>query len=206
MKAKRVKKTKEAITSDLRACKSIFDKTGIPWVIIDGIVLGYFRNKAILPWDTDVDIAVFDLLPDQWSILKTAFQHNKFQQFSRRGDFVYGKRCIKLNLWIYHKKGEYYEARPNPARDLKFVEKAEWYDEIQLVDFLGSTYPMPNNLEDYIICRYGKDWRIEKRSHDKWRLEKFGSAANRFKPEWLRSRCSKSGDLWPKVMKIGDML
>ena len=35
----------DTIASDLLACKNAFEKVGIPWVITDGIVLGYARNK-----------------------------------------------------------------------------------------------------------------------------------------------------------------
>ena len=79
----------DEIASDLAACKLVFDEIGIPWVIIDGIVLGYVRKKDIIPWDTDVDIAVFGLPQAQWSTLQASFIRNKFK-VKKKGDCVFG--------------------------------------------------------------------------------------------------------------------
>ena len=196
------------IIRDLVACKAAFDSVGIPWVITDGIVLGYVREKNVLAQDTDLDLGVFrEISLQEWQKLFKALYGAGFCIKNVKQDFVYGKRESKLNSWFYHKRGEFYEAFPRTTPGIKFVEKAEWYDEIQSVNFLGAVYPMPNNLEDYIVCRYGKDWMEPKYTHDQWRLEKFGTSSSRFKPGvWLSSRCGPKGDLWPKIMRAEDML
>lgn len=199
---------KEAIILDLAACKKAFEEARIPWVIIDGIVLGYVRHNDVIPWDTDIDLGIpHEVSKAEWERFHIAFTRVGFGVRNMRQDFIYGRRKVKLNAWIMHRKGDYFESFPHSTPGVKFVEKAEWYEEIQFVDFLGSTYPMPANLEEYIVCRYGKDWKEAKYTHDQWRLEKFGTKSSGFLPKvWLNSRCGPKGDLWPKIMKVGDDL
>jgi len=204
----KVDKTPEIspIHSDLIAVKKAFDEVRIPWVLIDGLVLGYARKKAIIPWDTDIDLAICAPITEyKRRALYEALKKSGFNIGQQTGDFWYADRHSQLNIWIYHKVGDYYEAYAKSAPDVKFVEKAEWYDDLQEVDFLGAKYLMPKDLEDYLACRYGTDWKVEKPGHDKWRLEKFGTSSNRYRPEeWLASRCGPDGDLWPKIMKTED--
>ena len=205
--------TPETIGSDLAACKNAFDQIGIPWVIIDGVALGFAKIKKILPGDTDLDFGVFvELSNKQWKNLIMSLAKNQFKIKARnsgKGDFKTLHRKSKSNMWLYHKNGEFYESFPFSTPGLKFVEKVKWYDNPQIVDFLGKNYLVPNYLEDYIECHYGKKWREKTYTHGEWRVEKFGTLDQSVKigqKIWLESRCGKNGDLWPKIMNIGDEL
>jgi len=202
----KIKSVKKGIISDLAACKAAFDKAQIPWVIIDGIVLGYVRHNDVIEWDTDVDLAIpYEVSKEGWQKLYAALKEKGLGIKNLQQDFIYGKRNVKLNAWMLHRKGDFYESFPRTTPGIKFVEKAEWYKNIMPVDFLGSVYPMPSNLEDYIVHRYGEDWREARYTHDEWRLEKFGTISSKFLPDvWLKSRCGPEGDLWPRVMKVED--
>ena len=105
-------------------------------------------------------------------------------------------------MWFFHKNGDYYEAFPVTTPGMKFIEKASWFDEPQLVDFLGDKYPMPNNIDDYLACQYGHDWKTNiQKDHGKFFVEKRGG---RKVSTWTGGRCGKHGDLWPKILKISD--
>jgi hypothetical protein len=194
----------DTIASDLLACKNAFEKVDIPWVITDGIVLGYARYKKILEWDTDVDVAVFvEINGRKWNSLLDALTEEEFKVRAKKRDFVYGGRLTPFNLWFFHKKGNFYESFPGTTPGRKFVEKRIWYDEIQMVDFLGSQYPMPNNIDDYLNNHYGYDWPTNIiKDHQEWFQNKRG------KPEdkGLLGRSSKKGDLWPKIIKADDTM
>jgi hypothetical protein len=196
--------TPAQIASDLAACKLAFEQVNIPWVITDGIVLGYARNKEIMPWDTDLDMGVFVEITDkQWNSIYKSLLKNGFRiKRPTRDDFIWGTRQSKLNLWLFHKSGDFYEAFPRTTRGFKFVEKAKWYDEPQMVDFLGSKYPMPNHIDDYLDHRYGPDWKTNiVKDHDKFFEQKRGNPRN--VPEWKTNRIRKEdGRLWwPVILK-----
>jgi len=194
----------DTIASDLLACKNAFESVGIPWVITDGIVLGYARYKKILEWDTDLDAAVFvELDGEQWKSLYAALTKEEFNIRAKRRDFVYGGRLTPFNLWFFHKKGNFYESFPGTTPGRKFVEKRVWYDKFQMVDFLGSKYPMPNDIDDYLDYHYGTDWRTNIiKDHQLW----FETKRGKPKDKGLVGRSSKKGDLWPKILKVGDTM
>ena len=204
----RILPTRAGIASDLIACKAAFDRVKIPWILIDGLVLGYVRQKDIIPGDTDLDLAVCKELSDsEWDRLYTSLREAGFHPRKKKTDFIYGRRRVKFNLWLYHREGDYYVAYPPTAPGMKYIEKAKWYDKIQLVNFLDAFYPMPTHLGDYLVCRYGSDWNEARYTHTQWRLEKFGISTGHYEPEvWLKSRCGPKGDLWPRIMRIEDKL
>jgi hypothetical protein len=195
--------TPETIASDLLACKKSFDNVGIPWIIMGGIVLGYARYEKIMEWDTDIDVAVFvELTPKQRQILNKSLDANGFKIGKNKTDFLCGYRKSSYNIWFFHKNGDYCEAFPKSTPGLKFVEKSMWYEDPQIVDFLDDKYPMPNHMEDYLICQYGLDWMTNiVKDHEKYYLDKRGT---RKVSEWPAGRATKDGDMWPKLLRIGD--
>jgi len=207
-KLKRVVNVK-TLASDLLACKKAFDNVKIPWVITDGIVLGYARYKNIMEWDTDVDLAVFEEInKKQWKALFNSLIKEGFRIRKGKADFVCGGRLNSFNLWFFHKKGNFYEAFPTTTPGMKFVEKAIWYDKPQMVDFLGSKYPMPNDINDYLNYHYGNDWETNIiKDHKTWFKKKRGGDGKFIsQPLWLNGRSGKDGDLWPKIIKIDDTM
>jgi len=198
-------KTKEAIISDLAACKNAFDQADLPWVVTGGTVLGYARYNDIMDWDNDLDIGIFvELTNEQWQRLYKVMRSHGFRLKNRKIDFIYGKRNIKFNLWIFHKNGDYYEAFPRSTLGFKFVVKAEWYDEPQAINFLGDTYFMPNHMEDYLCCCYGEDWKTNVKKHEEYIEEKRGGGRD-IKSVWQSRRNRKDGKLWwPVCLKIDE--
>jgi hypothetical protein len=194
-----------AITDDLAACKKAFDQAGVPWVIMGGIVLGYARYKEVMAWDTDVDLGVFvELDANKWQQLHTSLCNNGFKFVNNKTDFIYCNRKAEFNMWMFHKSGNYYEAFPVSTPGIKFVEKAIWYDAPQIVDFLGSKYPMPNNMDDYLVCQYGVDWKTNViKDHEQYYIDKRGT---RDVGAWPAGRATKDGDMWPKTLKIDDSM
>lgn len=194
---------KDDIALDLAACKEAFDQARVPWVIMGGIVLGYARYKEIMEWDTDLDVGVFiELTNAQWQNLYNSLVRNGFRVPSVKTDFILGSRKVEFNMWCFHKSGQFYESFPKSTPGLKFVEKAIWYDSPQTVDFLSGKYPIPNNLEDYLVCQYGEDWKTNVvKNHEQYYLDKRGS---RDVGVWPAGRATKYGDMWPKVLKVTD--
>ncbi|MGD2072266.1 MAG: LicD family protein [Candidatus Thorarchaeota archaeon] len=205
-KKRRLIATPETLESDLRACKDAFKRVKIPWVITDGIVLGYARDGAIIPWDTDMDIAVFvEVSNKKFKFLHRALSENGFRIKKHKKDFMTGGRKSPLNLWFHHKNGKYYESFPPSTPKLKFIEKAKWYDNPQLVEFLGSIYPMPNHIEDYLNCRYGHDWKTNIKSDpEEVFLEKKGSRSGGL--DWADGPSGKHGKYWPKILRRDDTM
>lgn len=192
--AEYVNRTKE-IASDLLACKQSFEEIKIPWFIMGGITLGYARYKDIMPWDTDLDIGICaEITKDQWQAVLRSLGKHGFRKNGEVNDFAHFFRKVVMDLHVFHKDGEFYVCSPLPYKH-RYIERAKWLDEIQLVDFLGDKYPMPNHLEDYVSAHYGHDWKTHivkdyKAYHDEkrgdpgapnsWYLNRFRKEDGRF--------------------------
>jgi len=196
---------REVIASDLAACKAAFDKVEVPWVIVGGVVLGYARYKDIMPWDTDLDVGIYTEINDvQWQSLIFTLRTKGFRIDGEKKDFTYAYRATELNIDTYHKDGEFYYCFPKSTPGLKFVEKAKWFDDIQIVDFIGDKYPIPNYIEDFVSAHYGIDWETNIiKDHKQYFADKRGS---RDQKTWTTSRIGKHGDLWPKILDINDSM
>lgn len=197
---------KKLIISDLAACKKAFDKIKIPWVLMGGVVLGYARYGDVMPWDTDLDIGIFtDIDYTTWQSVKTALSEQGYKRWNTPkgkckknevNDFCCAQRETPIDLCIFHKRGDFYVCAPKTTYKIKYVEKAVWFDDIQLVDFVGDKYPMPNNVEDFVLAHYGPDWRTNiKKNHAEYFNEKRGDFSN--VRGWLNNRKRKDdGQLW----------
>lgn len=196
---------KAALASDYVACKAAFDEVSIPWVIQGGGVLGYARYKDVMSWDTDVDIGVFvELTDEQRQALLKALRTHGFRHNNKKQDFICGRRAITFNMFLFHKRGDFYEAFPATTPGFKYVEKAKWHDEPQIVDFLGDNYLMPNYLEDWVGAHYGADWKTNIiKDHGTYLKEKRGRLND--VPGWFLNRRRKDGQLWwPAILKTNE--
>ncbi len=195
---------KNNMVSDLAACKRAFEMACIPWSITDGVILGYARYKDVMEWDADLDTGVFvELTSGDRFDLWRAMNLNGFNVPNINADFVYCKRLVHFCIGFWHRNGDYYEQFPSTTPGIKFIEKAMWHDEQQIVDFLGDKYPIPSNIEDYLVSRYEKDWLTNIiKNPDQYFEYRRGSLTDQSK--WTEGRSGKHGHLWPKILKIED--
>lgn len=199
------KNMKADIISDLAACKAAFNQVNIPWVVQGGIVLGYARYKDVMSWDTDLDLGVFvELTVKQRQELLKSLNSYGFKHNNKKKDFICGRRKVPLNIFFFHKKGDFYEAFPATTPGFKYIEKAKWHDEPQKVDFLGDKYLMPNYLENWVDAHYGPDWRTNIiKEHSIYLMEKRGKRND--VPGWFLKRRRKDGHLWwPAILKTNE--
>jgi hypothetical protein len=198
--------TPQTILADLIACKAAFDKVGIPWVIMGGVVLGYARYNEIMAWDTDLDVGVFvEITNKQWKDLRNSFRKKGFRMPDHGADYIHCNRKSSFEVWFWHKNGDCYEAFPATTPGFKFVEKAAWFDEPQTVEFLGDEYPMPNHIEDFLDGHYGKGWKTNViKDHGQYFREKRGDPQNI--ASWILNRKRKKDRKlwWPAFLKVDE--
>ncbi len=151
---------KKGIIADLKKLKDVFDSVGVPFVMQEGNVLGYARYKDIMEWDMDIDIGVYQEISDKKKaeLLRALCLEGCGVGENENGDFIYGKRNVKLNLWFWHLEGKFFVARPKTS-DKIFILKAEYFLHPKEIDFLERKFLIPDPLEDYLDLRYGKNWK-----------------------------------------------
>ena len=176
---------KKGIIADLKQLKDVFDSVGVPFVMQEGNVLGYGRYKDIMELDLDVDIGVYVEISDEKKaeLLRALHTSGCGVGENESGDFIYGKRNVKLNLWFWHREGKYFVARPKTT-DKIFILEAEYFIKPKEISFLDRKFLIPDPLDGYLDLRYGKNWKRNVITDDaKWKeVEKKVKTAQKLMP------------------------
>lgn len=161
---------------NLIEAKKILEKHNIKYCLSHGTILGIYRDGDFIPWDDDVDIALLDFSQKEYfeTVCRKEFEELGFfmpkcgdqskpiEAFGPNSNMPYYdsvliKRGEKLEFWWFEKKNEFYiYDEPRSKDDLK--HPAKYYDELQMFDWRGHKWPIPNHIEDYLVLMYGKTW------------------------------------------------
>jgi hypothetical protein len=145
-------------------------KLAMPYWISAGTLLGLYREGDFIQGDTDLDVAVRgyqgieeDILSDLegFSLIRSCFYQNKPQQLA----FI--KDDIIFDVFIHWPEGSNlvnYSGYGKTVMDASILINAKEYDTKY------GRFLFPNPTEDYLVIRYGPDWRIPK--DEKPRFEK----------------------------------
>jgi SAM-dependent methyltransferase len=164
----------------------VFKQHGIPYFLTDGSLLGAVREGDLLPWDTDLDIAVRyedwkpEVIPD---LLSVGFAHgydqyNKWRFWMRDvlGEIPPVPPRYKLGVMEYGPEvhidlailvpgvGEYSDYRFTVYGDLIRVEASTVVSEREL-NLKGLKVSIPIEAERYLENQYGPRWRTPNPSY-----------------------------------------
>lgn len=141
--------------------------------ISSGTLLGLYRDKQLIPHDTDIDVNVLDsseIKLEGFDLIRTIRFDGKPMQtaFIKDGiifDIYYFYSGIKDGLAMNY-------------NDCGVIEKPlEFITTLGTLEHNGINYPTPSNLDAFLEWRYGTDWRIPKKSKQEWSID-----ANHLKP------------------------
>ncbi len=136
--------------------KSVMDKHQIHYGLWFGTLLGAIRENGFIEHDEDTDIFVLE--EDKEKVL------NALYDFEATG----------LKVVRYDDKGEIVSfMRNNDYIDIYFYSKAlnqrvtvdngiagKYLESIEMIDFLGTQFPVPNNPKEVVKILYGENWHI----------------------------------------------
>ena len=150
----------------LSETKGIMDRLGVVFFLRQGTALGAVRDHAFIPWDDDIDIGVVIGLhgfteQSIGPVIQAFREAGYYTRMEQTESYVYAA-MMKLNTktdLYFHKivDGRVYHYPGIWAPVGYFTELAE-------IDFLGQTYRVPSPPEEYLLFKYGPNWRIPKRS------------------------------------------
>lgn len=144
----------------LKELKEIFDTLGLNFLLIDGVLLGAVREKNFIPWDWDVDLAIYPekARPFIFKIADMAFQ-KEFQ--ITHIDTSYENLTLRLVKYqTEFSLDGFYEKDDKRIRGETWLPK-EFFTNIQTIEFLGNQYYCPSPPEKFLEHVYG-DWKTPK--------------------------------------------
>lgn len=144
----------------------IFKKNGSEYWLTCGTLLGFYREGDFIGYDSDIDVCldskslnkkvIKDLLSSKFVIEKV------FGDLENGFELSLHRQGVKTDIFIFYKdeSGWYNSVWTNEvksiSRQLKYV-----YTPFELGEgeFLGHSFPIPKDVEKYLIEQYGKNFR-----------------------------------------------
>lgn len=151
-------------TTNLIDATRIYNHSGIKVFVVYGTLLGVVRNKALIEWDTDVDLGFFDSDIDSLILAHPSMEENGFT-LMRNDEYnsliTYERNGQYIDFYRFDKKSE----KPFHHRSaLYFPPKS--ITPLIIEPFGDGHVFKPNNFQHILNKIYGKKWRIEiKNSH-----------------------------------------
>lgn len=142
--------------------KDIMDEHNIFFALTAGTALGAIREKRFIEHDEDIDLALFnedkqrviDILPELYYVGFKVVRYNRRHVISimRNNDYIDLYFFEKINEKEYDCDG--------------CMILAEFMENTRSYSFLGRDFMMPLNVEGYLACEYGDNWRIPRHYFD----------------------------------------
>lgn len=168
-----IKSLKEQTLRNLVDTKQVFDELKIPFCLMDGTLLGAYRDGDFIAGDyDDIDISFDAKYFDRVPLIFKKFEEaglRKFKQWDFRGGFE-GGAVIRggnhVDFYCIHKHRNGKEAYslgrkslPNDSKPYRaYVYPIEHFTKFDKLIFKGMEFNIPNKVESLLEVRYG-DWK-----------------------------------------------
>ncbi len=150
----------------LKEAKQILDDLGLPFFLRHGTCLGAVRDGAFIPWDDDLDIgSVIGQHGLTEDIVNEAAA--EFRKHGYSADVIDSELHISVDLkkdgvqmdWTCYRiiDGSIYQW---PVLKIP----ASLHENLKEIEFLGTTFMVPNPPEEYFRLKYGDDWMTPKQA------------------------------------------
>ena len=126
--------------------KKIFDENNLVFYLDGGTLLGAVREQNFINYDFDIDIVIFiEDLKILEKIVPILIKHNYI-------------------LRSYSGFLEFKFVGENDYIDVRFRPKTRFTKKLDNISFLGTTFKIPKNIDEYLTKMYG-NWKIPSFKH-----------------------------------------
>ena len=152
--------------------KKVCEKLKVEFALANGTVFSIYRDGDFFKDDqNDIDIIIHEKflwkIPDIiGELIKEGFtltRHFVYKRMVRT--LALEKNRIHIDVLITFKKGKeaYFIGPPTPITNkpyTAFVYPSYCFEKYDTINFRGVNFNTPYKIEDFLLARYGKDWRI----------------------------------------------
>ena len=169
---------------DLETIRDVFERNGVNFLVVYGAVLGFYRDKKMLPGDEDIDLAVIEPISLEkrkkigWTLYDLGFrpQNILFNVFGRmepseigyNGDAETGiivcERNFKFTIFFFKKQdcnmhGEEYVCIPKLGAMKLIASPTKFYKKTDTIKINKKKYSVPSPVESYLSFTYFDNWK-----------------------------------------------
>lgn len=168
---------KELSIAGLKQAKKILDKLGIEFYLTLGTALGAYRDKDFCGGDIDdIDLNVNqldypriaeiekDFLANGWELkMKWEADDKISTELSFRKMYENDTVQVKVDLWFMTENPDNSEETlfrmyRTPEEYHTYRLPKRFYEKTIPIEFFGTEYLIPEDIEGYLEWNYGKDW------------------------------------------------
>lgn len=178
------KKRQQLAISTLIKITDILDRHNVPYFLEGGTLLGIVRDKAILPWDHDIDLSITEesinmVLKLRWVFFRHGFnlslRRSKTEavpcnknditiikikpSFSYLLSIIFSPRYINsviCDIFVKKKHSGFYYWQ---AMDKVMRVSENYFNSYTFVSFYNRNLKVPSNYINYLAEKYG-DWTV----------------------------------------------
>lgn len=155
-------------------CCRELEKLSLNYRLADGTILGLYRQGDFIIHDNDIDIDIldfenFDLLQARMKKIgmklgrKVVYKKHVHQLAYYNKDHV----VFDMIFW-YSDKDQIINYSEEGYRR---VQPKKYFLNLDIINYKGEKYPTPSRIEEWLVFRYGEEWRIPKIYKDDWKKE-----------------------------------
>jgi phosphorylcholine metabolism protein LicD len=181
----------------------ILDLVGAEYWLCNGTLLGIIRDKSLIPWDTDLDIAIFEEALKDRIVEELTLEGYVLIDDGHGSSYVtftFKDQKVDINFFEIHHENLQSLWKVNRLTGisglltkiiaklgfniprLNFLWELEGYSvpyeaifPISKIDIRGAQYRVPRDSEHVLAHTYGASWKTPKRDYN-WRLEGVNNA------------------------------
>jgi hypothetical protein len=153
--------------TNLREIKQVLEQLGIVFLLGSGTCLGATRDKALMPWDDDIDLlsvlgvnglteAKVDTVAD--ALREKGYFVGEFAMANSKA-FATVKNYVRISLECVRIVDDIIHLFPGG-----FKIPASMFTQPKEIEFLGDRFLVPNPPEDYLRLKYGEEWMVPKKA------------------------------------------
>jgi len=153
--------------TNLKEIKQVLEQLGVVFLLGSGTCLGATRDKALMPWDDDIDLlsvlgvnglteAKVDAVAD--ALREKGYFIREFAMANSKA-FATVKNYVRISLECVRIADDIIYLFPGG-----FKIPASMFTQPKEIEFLGEQFLVPNPPEDYLRLKYGEGWMVPKKA------------------------------------------
>ncbi len=150
----------------LKEAKQILDQLGIAFFLRHGTCLGAVRDQAFIPWDDDLDLgSVIGLHGLTRELVEEAAV--EFQKHGYSAEVIDSDLHMSVDLKKSGTQMDWtcYHIIDDSIYQWPVVKiPVSLHENLKEIEFLGTTFMVPNPPEEYFRLKYGPDWMTPKQA------------------------------------------
>lgn len=152
---KRIEEDQESAEINLENVVYILDRYAVEYRLIFGTLLGIYRDKSLIPYDIDIDLAIPFEYTEKFSVaMKRLINDYEFRPIRYSKDMVFSfiRNGIYVDIYFFKLNESTYKCG-------QYEIQQEDYNSYMKLNYRNQKYKTIRNPERFFIEYYGNDWR-----------------------------------------------